>query len=537
MNKRTIGVLAALLFAFSGVAAKLYQLNTATHLSVAENQSTLKVTVATARGTLYDCHLQPLTNRESVYAAAATAVPTALATLSKLLPSNEWEGLQEELKNGKPAVFTTKSPLVPSVGIQQFTVPARYSGEQLAAHVVGYVGDDTHGACGAELFFDKELSESSGSVTVTYRTDARGNVSEVKPIKVENTLYRSRAGVALTIDSRIQNMVETIADEKISKGAVVVLEPNTGNILAMASFPSFSPLEISKYLESEDSPLFHRAVAAYNCGSVFKTVSAMAALESGIPLTREFLCNGMLPVGSNRIKCHQILGHGSLDLAEGYAQSCNPYFIQLMQETGSEPLYRMACLLGFDSPLLPAVNFSTARAQFPTLQELSQPTVLANISFGQGDLLATPLHVAQMTACVVNGGKFYRPNLYAGSVTVSGKLNETVLDPPTSVCSQKTADTVKEMMVKVVSDGLGASAMPTVGGAGGKTGTAETGWVGQDGETMVQNWFTGFYPAQSPKYVITVLAEDSGRTGEAAAPVFADICNYLYRMGYLEENT
>ena len=533
MNKRTIAVLAALLFAFSGVTAKLYQLNNSSYLSVAENQSTLKVTVATSRGTLYDCHLQPLTNRQSVYALAATATPTAMAMLSESISSDQWQELQEELKNGKPVMFTSQSPLVPALGIQQFTVPARYGEGQLASHVVGYVGDDTHGVCGAELFFDEELSEFSGKVTVTYRTDARGNVSEVKPIKVENTLYRSRGGVALTIDSRIQNMVETIAGEKLSKGAVVVMEPSTGNILAMASFPSFSPLKISDYLEAEDSPLFHRAVAAYNCGSVFKTVSAMAALESQITPSREFLCNGMLPVGSNRIKCHQILGHGTLNLAQGFAQSCNPYFIQLAQEFGSEKLYRMACLLGFDSPLLPAVNFTTARAQFPTLEELSQPTVLANISFGQGDLLATPLHIAQMTSCIVNGGKFYRPNLYAGSVSISGKLTETVIDPPTPVCSQKTADIIKEMMIKVVTEGSGASAMPLIGGAGGKTGTAETGWIGKDGETMVQNWFTGFYPATSPRYVITVLAEDSGRTGEAAAPVFADVCNHLYRMGYL----
>ena len=150
MNKRTIAVLAALLFAFSGVTAKLYQLNNSSYLSVAENQSTLKVTVATSRGTLYDCHLQPLTNRQSVYALAATATPTAMAMLSESIPSDQWQELQEELKNGKPVTFTSQSPLVPALGIQQFTAPARYGEGQLASHVVGYVGDDTHGDDGED---------------------------------------------------------------------------------------------------------------------------------------------------------------------------------------------------------------------------------------------------------------------------------------------------------------------------------------------------------------------------------------------------
>ena len=537
MNKRTIGVLAALLFAFSGITAKLYELNSDETLSVAENQSTVKVTVATARGTIYDSNLQPLTNRGSHYAVSAIAAPQALAALSHSFSTDEWETLQSELQGGKPVIFTAKSPLSPTMGIQQFTTPVRYEETQLAPHVVGYVGDDGHGVTGAELVFDTELSEAAGSITVTYRTDARGNVTEPQPLSVKNTLFRAKAGVALTLDSRMQSMVETVAQSRLSKGAVVVMEPQTGNILAMVSVPSFSPLNIQKYLTAEDTPLFNRATAAYNCGSVFKTVSVMAALEAGVPTDRHFLCNGMLKVGSNRIKCHQTLGHGSLTMFDGYAQSCNPYFIQLIQETGGEVLYRMACLLGFDSPLLPAVNFATARAVFPSLEELSQPTVLANISFGQGDLLATPLHIAQMTACIVNGGEIRRSNLYAGTVDMLGRLTPAEIDPPTPVCSKQTAEIIKDMMIQVVNDGTGSSAMPKVGGAGGKTGTAETGWVGKDGKTMVQNWFTGFYPAVSPRYVITVLAEDSGRTREAAAPVFADVCNYLYRMGYLEENT
>ncbi len=535
MKKRTVGVLAGVLFAFSGIMAKLYQLNNQMYSTAVETQSTVTVTVAQARGTLYDSQLQPLTNSSTHYAAAVTATPQALTALTDFLSTQEMESLQQQLQSGKPVILTSEKPFPLATGIQQFIVPTRYTEAQLAAHIVGYVGSDgVHGACGAELAFDEELAAACGAVTITYQADAHGKADN-SDVQVENTLYRSRAGVALTIDSRLQQMVENIAGEAISKGAVVILEPSTGNILAMASFPTFSPTRLSEYLEQETAPLFNRAMAAYNCGSVFKTVTAMAALESGIPLSRSFTCSGVLPVGSNRIKCHHVLGHGYLDMNSGYAQSCNPYFIQLAQEMGSEPLYRFASLLGFDSPLLLATGLSTVRAEFPTPSELSQPTQLANVSFGQGDLMATPLHIAQMTACVVNGGVIYRPNLYAGQVDAWGKLTPHVTEPATPICSQKTAAALKSLMEAVVTEGSGKAAMPTVGGAGGKTGTAETGWVGQDGETMVQNWFTGFYPAQTPQYVITVLTEDSNRTGESAAPVFAALCNHMYRMGYLEQ--
>lgn len=535
MKKRTVGVLAALLFAFSGTLAKLYQINNQMDSTAVDTQSTVTVTVAQARGTLYDCRLQPLTNVSTHYAAAVTPTPEALTALTDSLPKEKLEALQEQLQSGKPVVITSESPFPLAAGIRQFIAPTRYGDAALAAHTVGYVGSDgVHGVCGAELAFDDRLVAASGAVTITCRADGRGKTDN-NEVQVENTLYRARAGVALTLDSRLQQMVENVAGSAISKGAVVILEPGTGNILAMASFPSFSPNRLSMYLEQENAPLFNRAMAAYNCGSVFKTVTAMAALECGVPLSRSFTCSGVLPVGSNRIKCHHVLGHGLLDMHGGYAQSCNPYFIQLAQEIGSEPLYRMASLLGFDSPLLPAPALSTARAEFPTLGELSQPTQLANISFGQGDLMATPLHIAQMTACVVNGGVFYRPNLFAGTVDISGKLTPHVTDPPTPVCSKKTAAVLKSLMEEVVTDGSGKSAMPVAGGAGGKTGTAETGWKGQDGKTMVQNWFTGFYPAENPQFIITVLAEDSNRTGESAAPVFASICDRIYRMGYLEE--
>ena len=533
MSKRSLALFASLLFAFSGILARVYRLPEEDYTEVAEAQSSLTVTVATARGTLYDRHLTPLTGTDNYYAAGVISTPEALAALSDAFTEEDWRAAKQRLASGKPAVFTAETAFPLVDGIRQFVVPKRYSGTT-ASHVIGYVDADGHGVCGAEAALDEILSAATGKLTVTYRTDGAGRVMAGSDVIVENTLPNAKAGAALTIDSRLQAMVETEVGKRISRGAAVVLDIESGDILAMASFPNYDPTALSSYLSDQDSPLFNRVTAAYNCGSVFKIVTAMAALENGVSTATAFNCAGAIRVGANRIKCHPILGHGTVDLLGAFRESCNPYFIQLAHRGGASSLYRYSSLLGFDTPLFLMSGWQTARATLPQETELLQSTRLANVSIGQGDLLATPLHVAAMTACVARGGSYLRPNLYLGTVDAGGTLTRAAADPPSRVCSEQTAAVLRQMMNEVVSDGTGTAAAPSVGTAGGKTGTAETGWRTDDGETMVHSWFTGYYPAEAPQYVITVLAENGSNTDEATAPVFATLCDRLYRMGYVK---
>ncbi len=533
MRKRLLALFASLLFAFGGIIARVYRLTEEGYADVADAQSTLTVTVATARGTVYDRNLTPLTNGGTRYAAVVTSTPEALSALATFLSAEDYASLLERLESGKPAVLSADSAFPLANGIRQFQVP-KHTTSSLAAHLLGYVGADGVGACGVQRALEDTLSAASGTLQVTYRTDGTGRVLSGGDVIVENKLGRAAAGAALTIDSRLQGMVETVAGERLSSGAVVVLDIASGDILAMASFPGYDPQNLSAYLNDAASPLFDRAMAAYNCGSVFKIVTAMAALENGITTDRCFTCEGAIRVGSNRIKCHHILGHGTQNLAAAFRTSCNPYFIQLAQTVGASSLYRYASLLGFDSPLLPMNGLSTARATLSEETALLQPARLANTAIGQGDLLATPLHIAAMTACVARGGTYVRPNLYLGTVSASGELTRTAADPPARICSEQTAAVLRTLMNEVVSDGTGTSAAPSVGTAGGKTGTAETGWRDENGETMVHSWFTGYYPAESPQYAITVLSENGSNTDEPAAPVFAALCDRLYRSGFVK---
>lgn len=536
MKKRSLVMFAAVLFAFSGIMAKVYQLTAGSLSETAEQQAGYTVTVANSRGTLYDRNLRPLTNTGTEYRACIVPTPEVLAVLSENLDAELWASLSEKLQSGKPVVTTLPGYIPLTEGISMYEVPVRTDDQTLAPHLMGYMDSDgLHGVTGAELVFDERLNEMSGSLKITYQVDGSGKPLQGVAPKIENTLDKSKGGVALTIDRDIQKAVEQVARERMARGAVIVMEPATGRILAMVSMPDYDPSHLADYLNAEDSPLLNRAVCNYNCGSVFKIVAAATAIEQGIPLSQQFTCTGSIPVGTLSIKCHQLLGHGTLDMTGGFAQSCNPYFIQLMQMVGAQPFYDKAVALGFDRPILLAEGFRTARAVLPSEAELQSPAALANLSIGQGSLLATPLHIAQLAATVVNGGLVVRPTILEGYVEPDGSLTQEEAEPPVRAFSQEIADQLMTMMREVLISGTGKSANPLNGNAGGKTGTAETGWKQEDDNTMVQSWITGFYPSQDPKYVVTVLSEGYSETKDHSSPIFKAICDELYLLDKSKE--
>ena len=532
MKKRALVLFTLLLFIMSGVALQVYRLSGAYLSQAADQQGSITVKVANSRGTIYDARMRPLTNAGEEYRLSVTPSPEAIAALSGLLDEKQLAAVSERLQNGKPAVVTLTEIPANLEGSLLFKVPVRYSGSLLAPHLLGYMdGDGLHGLTGVELAFDEYLNRCGGQASVTYSVDAMGKPLQGIAPQVVNTLADAKAGVVLTIDQDIQKIAEEAAKKYMTKGAVVVMEPATGRIAAMVSLPDFQPGTVADNLNAADSPLLNRALCNYNLGSVFKIASAAAALEKGIPVSTTFTCNGYVTIGNVTFHCHNRLGHNKLNMQNGFAQSCNPYFIQLMQQAGGSALLGMASNLGFDRSLILADGLKTARATLPTAEELLSPAAVGNLAFGQGSLLGTPVHVAQMVAAVVNGGKIIRPTILKGYCDKEGRLSEETIEPEQIVFSSQTAQALKELMVYAVEEGTGASARPTfsAGAAGGKTGTAETGWKSEN-KAVVQSWFGGFYPAENPKYVIAVVAEDSDNTKGKSSPVFKKICEDIYML-------
>ncbi len=532
MKKRSIIALTLSGVLLVGLAFRVYQLMVNDEiLSAGDRQSSSTITVAHARGTIYDTHMRPLVNdaRENRYSVFPDRETNAM--LTKCLPREELEQILDNMTGNKPFVITSETLLPLTSGIRAFSVPVRYAPDSLASHLLGYLGGDgISGVSGAELIFNEQLMAATGSASVTYTVDGSGDWLAGGHITRQDTLDQAKGGVVLTIDRDIQKIAERIADVSLEKGAIVVMSPKNGHILAMVSRPDFDPLSLSAYLEDDDAPLLNRALSNYNCGSVFKIVSSAAALESGLSIHTTYNCTGSIDVKNVTFRCHNRLGHGKLDLFGGFAQSCNPYYISLINRVGAEALYDMAYMLGFTRSVEIAPNWHTATANLPTTDTLRQPAALANLSFGQGELLATPVHIAQLVGTVVNGGKLVKPTVLKGLVDARGNLEEYETADSPYVFSAETAVTLKQMMIEVVENGLGKSAKPAVGSAGGKTGTAQTGMTGENGEELLQNWFAGFYPAISPEYVVVVLSEDYASTGDYAAPVFRELCNELQKM-------
>ncbi|MCI8553567.1 MAG: penicillin-binding protein 2 [Clostridiales bacterium] len=527
MRRRTVICFTLILLLMCGVILRVYQLTDGALSQAADQQASMTVHVASARGTIYDRNLTPLNNTGREYRAAVTPAAAAVAALAGCVEEEALEGVSSRLQGGKPVVASLVQPTPPTQGITLFTVPKRYEGTLLAPHVVGYLsGDGINGAAGMELFYNDYLQEHGGTASVTYRADAMGRPLQGIEPQVTDTLADARAGIALTIDADIQRIAENAARQFIRKGAVVVTEPATGRILAMVSLPDFQPDTLADSLEDDDAPLVNRALSNYNCGSVFKIVSAAAALEAGVPVSTSYSCVGSIDVGSIPFHCHNRLGHGLLGMYQAFAESCNPYFIHLMLQTGGDRLYNMAVNLGFDRPIPLADGMRTDRAVMPSLESLQAPAEVANFAFGQGSLLASPVHLAQLVGTVVNDGELVRPTLILGTVDADGQLHEEAPAARQQAFSKSTAVRLREMMEKAVEEGTGRNGRPFEGGAGAKTGTAETGWK-VDGREVVQGWYAGYYPAQEPRYVVVVLAEDTDGTGGKSTPVFKQICEEL----------
>lgn len=531
MRKRMLSLFVALLFLFGTVVLRVLYLSQGTLAQASEQQASMTLTIGESRGTIYDTNLRPLVNTGTAYRASVAPYPETLSVLSENLSGEELATLLDRLQDGKPVV-TALDRLLPIVdGLQQVQVPVRYSGRLLAPHVIGYV-DSTgrEGVTGIEYAYDELLQSFAGEATITYGVDAMGLPMQGIAAETSNTLGRAQGGVVLTIDSEIQRIAEDAAREGMTRGAVVVMEPDTGRILAMVSLPDYQPDTVADSLDDPGAPLLNRAITNYNCGSVFKLVTTAAALEQGIPLDTTFYCDGQVTIGDMSFHCYNLWGHGTLNLPQALAKSCNPYFMQLAQLVGGDAIYDMAVELGFNRPLVLAENYQTARALLPDREEIRTAGSLANLSIGQGGLMATPVHIAQLVATIVNGGEVIAPTLIKGTVDENGEFTEATVSLPQRVFSEQTANTIREMMLGVVTDeGTSPDAQPFPEGAGGKSGTAETGWI-EDGIEVVQSWFAGYYPADDPKYVVTVLVENRDARGETSAPIFRSICEELYLL-------
>ena len=523
LARRVLYVHMALLLALCGVLLRIFFIGQGEeYRQTAAAQSRYTLLAGTVRGTIYDSSLRPLVNQGTKILLAVDPTPAAMTALRQNLPLEQFEEVYPLLQSGRPVLIPSEKA-IEGEGITVISLPLRYSAHQLAPHIIGYTNGEGRGVCGIEAGYEEQLSRWGGEIMVWYTVNAWRQATGAAP--EVSDLANLTAGGVLTLDRDLQAIVEREA-AVLGRGAVVLMEAETGKIRAMASVPDYDVNQVAAALQAQDSPLLNRATAAWNVGSIFKICVAAAAMENNVELPQEYCCEGYYRLGDHAYFCHERSGHGTLDLQQAMELSCNPYFVELGQRTGAEALLRMAQRMGFGSGGTLAEGVTTASGTLPPLQETTAGE-LANLSFGQGKLTATPVQVAAMLAAVANGGNSVQPTLLAG-MTYDGKtLQEETAGAPIRIMSTETAETLRQLLVSVVEEGTGYRAANCYCGAGGKTASAQTGQY-QEGEEIVHAWFGGFFPAGEPKYVLVVFQEGGRAGGQVPATVFRKISEAVY---------
>lgn len=527
--RRAVAVFAALCVLFAGIAARLAYLQTR-NASLAAEADEKRIGIAVSRGYIYDRHLTPLVNTGAKNVAAAVLSEAARRFLPEELPAGAFEkstGICVTLETGRPVPRTMFTLNVKKI--------LRYPATPLCAHLIGYTDAGGYGVCGVEKSYDKILQEASGSIAVLYTANVYGQAIAAGGIRTVNDGYNNPAGVVLTIDSRIQQIAEKAVNASaITRGAAVVLDVHTGEILALVSVPVYDVNDLASSLQDPRLPFLNRALSAYPVGSVFKPFIAAAALEHGGDCPGDFSCTGAIDVQDLRFRCYRSAAHGVLDLSGAVCHSCNCYFIGLGLQTGASAVTETASAFGFGREVRLTGDLKSAAGVLPAVQELTVGG-LANLSFGQGALLASPLQLAAAFAAIANGGIYRAPYLMKALVDrTQTPYAYYKNEDPTLAADAATCSVLSESLYRNMLEGTGRNGCSAYFSSAGKTATAQTGHFLPDGSEQLCTWFCGYFPYESPRYAVVVFNEYGTAASEDCAPVFQSISEGIFAAGLLK---
>lgn len=500
-----------------------------------------EIPIGVKRGKIYDRNMLPLTNKEKlnylyIFPEHFTHTQVNLDLVSKITGISKIDLENDRLNSSRAVALeikTTDQELLKRVmllrGVFPIEYAKRYDNQGLAAHVLGYINKiDNFGEKGLEKEFDSLLKKNQG-YKIKAIVDAQKRMIPGLGYKIIDDFSNEiKYDLVTTLDSRIQNIIEEELYHIDKKGSIIVLDSQSGDVLAMASRPNFDQNHVVNYLNSTNKELFNRAVQmTYPPGSTFKMAVLATALEEGIVDQDEtFFCKGYEEINGIQIKCssYDRAGHGLISLKDAFSLSCNSVFIQLGKRSSGTKLMQVAERLGFGNATgieLP----EEVSGQLPTLDYM-RGAGIGNISIGQGTIEVTPLQIAKMTLIIVNNGEDPGIRLVKDIISENGYPTQFVRDyRSTQVLSSTTARIIQSMMEKVVDEGTGNKInLDSYGGAAGKTGSAE---ASVSGKAVNHAWFTGYFPSKNPKYIITILIEDGGSGGSVAAPIFCNIAEKI----------
>jgi len=473
--------------------------------------------------------------------------------------------IKENLSFEEVAVIEARKLEFPELFLQ--AEPKRfYPFGNLAAHALGYIQELSGEEIKNGLYQQRRLGDLIGKTGVEKVYEATLVGTDGEALEIVDSMGRSKGEIAkrepekgqniiLTLDYALQEKAEELLEGR--EGAVVMMDPQTGEILALASYPTFDPNKfIDRFtpeewldlINSPEFPLENRAIRGqYAPGSIFKLVIDLGALELGIvDEETTFTCKGEIEIYNEPFTCWVEKGHGEMNLIQGIRNSCNIYHYQVGKKMGIDEISRYAKMLGFGAKTgIDLPGEKTGLVPDPqwkreVRKERWQPGETISVSIGQGPLMVTPLQVALYTSIIANRGRKVTPHLL-NSQSLAGKRVFSEKDAVDIELS--TFETVIQGMWEVVNKG-GTGWAANVKGFDicGKTGSTQLISTEKDKEKKVEeeeeeeetkthSWFTGFAPRDNPKIVVTVIIEYGGMGGATAAPLARKLFN-SYRRKY-----
>jgi len=552
----------------------------------AESNRIRPVKIRPPRGIIYDRSGRPIVENELAFdislvpedAQDLEATIDKLSAIVKLRP----EAIRAALDDAAP-VRTKYDPVkireeapwdeVAVVEAHQDDLPCaivepehrrHYPYAGLASHQLGYIGKVSQaqrkqeqsdiglltGQGGLEKVYDKYLRGNAGRRMIQVNAAGR----KVKDLGIEEP--RPGTDIYLTIDLDVQKAAEEALGDR--SGAVVAMDPNTGEILALASHPNYDPNLFPRGIAPKDwtrltndptHPLYNRAIqSVYPPGSTFKIIVSLAGLESGIiKLDDKVNCRGYITSGKHAFRCWKKGGHGAVSFHQALVESCDVYFYTMGERIGWDRIAQYARNLGYGSVtgiplpeekpgLIPTTEWKKKKTKEPWY-----PGDTYINSIGQGFVLVSPIQACQMMSAIANGGNFYRPTLLkmtrnreTGAVTTFSpeRKNQVVLDPT-------ALGEVRKALTGVVNEpgGTAHGAQTPLALVAGKTGTAQVITQKIPGRKLSEDtqdhaWFIAYAPVDDPKIAVAVLVEHGGHGGGAAAPVARKVIEeYMKNVG------
>lgn len=577
MLKRILIMAVVIIFLMTTTVARVFYLTIVRGEELSEKAETqqLKDTEITAmRGTIYDSNGNVLAQSASVWNVfidplnikdkQRDLIVDEFANLfgydadekkefyDRTTHQNHYELVEKKVENNikeKLSKFVSKNELGGCIGTEQ-TTKRYYPYGTLASSVIGFTGSDDQGLSGIEAYYDEQLTGTNGRI-ITAKDAKSNNIANDYETSIAATDGDS---IVLTINQTIQYYLEKglreTMNEYQAKGAYgVVMNCNTGAVLAMSSLPDYDCNEPYKLTYSKDKKAIKKlsdktakqeAESAavqnqwrnftvsdtYVPGSVFKTFVASAALEENVVnLNTTYNCTGSIQVDKYKMKCHYHPGHGTQTLTQGLENSCNPFFITIGQKLGVHNYFKYFDAFGFTQK----TNIDLPGEASPQYYKENQYGIveLSSASFGQTNSL-TPIQVCTGLCAIANGGKLLQPYLVSSIADANGKtVKKTQTKEIRQVISADTSEKVRKMMKSVVDNGTGKNGYVAGYSVGGKTGTSTK--LGEskngEGDKYIVS-FGAIAPSDDPEIAMLIIVDEPNQDlggGALCAPIAAQV--------------